>query len=126
MCCLGGELATSSSATTSSISASNASTLEIGDSAKTSSSTSNPNMIVPPPSPWLSGGTISASSVLLPHQLLQTTKQHDLTTTPTSATHTTDPQKTTNTDRQSPLTLITETSRPSSYIVRIVKNKLVF
>ncbi|XP_065363175.1 uncharacterized protein Taf3 isoform X2 [Calliphora vicina] len=111
-----GELATSSSATSNSISAANASSLEIGDSSKTSSS-ANPNMIVPPPSPWLSGGTISASSVLLPHQLLQTTKQHDMTTAPASAAHNTDTAaKTASTDRQSPLTLITETSRPSSYI----------
>ncbi|XP_037822011.1 uncharacterized protein LOC119610739 isoform X2 [Lucilia sericata] len=113
-----GELSASSSTASNSISAANASSLEIGDVSKASSA-SNPNLIVPPPSPWLSGGTISASSVLLPHQLLQTTKQHDMTTAPSStAHHSTDTaSKTTNADRQSPLTLITETSRPSSYIM---------
>ncbi|XP_046803581.1 uncharacterized protein LOC111674930 isoform X2 [Lucilia cuprina] len=112
-----GELSASSTTTPNSISAANASSLEIGDVNKTSSA-SNPNMIVPPPSPWLSGGTISASSVLLPHQLLQTTKQHDMTSAPTSAAHhsTDTASKSASADRQSPLTLITETSRPSSYI----------
>lgn len=80
-------------------------------------------MIVPPPSPWLSGGTISASSVLLPHQLLQTAK-HDMAGA--SSNQTIDSSKSAAAahastssagDRQSPLTLITETSRPSSYIV---------
>ncbi|KAM7348762.1 TBP-associated factor 3 [Cochliomyia hominivorax] len=115
-----GELAAGSSSTSTSISATNSSSLDITDTAaKTSSSASNnnANMIVPPPSPWLSGGTISASSVLLPHQLLQTTKQHDISTTPASSSHSNEnTSKASSSDRQSPLTLITETSRPSSYI----------
>ncbi|XP_073832908.1 TBP-associated factor 3 [Musca autumnalis] len=89
-----------------------------------SGSSSNVNMLVPPPSPWLSGGTISASSVLLPHQLLQTAK-HDMgasSTTSSSNNQTSDSHSKSHAssssggDRQSPLTLITETSRPSSYI----------
>lgn len=96
-----------------------------GESSKVgSSSTTNVNMVVPPPSPWLSGGTISASSVLLPHQLLQTTKQHDITATPSTSQQSTDNTKAHNADRQSPLTLITETSRPSSYIVSKEPSKL--
>ncbi|XP_054091424.1 uncharacterized protein LOC105220279 isoform X2 [Zeugodacus cucurbitae] len=78
---------------------------------------------VPPPSPWSSGGTISASSVLLPQQLLQPLKAQEhlglsgkldggllansLITTSRSMDATA---------RHSPVPLISETSRPSSYI----------
>uniref|UniRef100_A0A1I8M4D0 PHD-type domain-containing protein n=1 Tax=Musca domestica TaxID=7370 RepID=A0A1I8M4D0_MUSDO len=108
--------------TVSSNSAGNTSALDSFGDLNKSNTSSNVSMIVPPPSPWLSGGTISASSVLLPHQLLQTAK-HDMAGA--SSNQTIDSSKSTAAahastssagDRQSPLTLITETSRPSSYI----------
>ncbi|XP_013107927.2 transcription initiation factor TFIID subunit 3 isoform X1 [Stomoxys calcitrans] len=112
----GGDLITGPSSATNSLSTASAGPLDTFGDVSKPSSTSNINMIVPPPNPWLSGGTISASSVLLPHQLLQTTK-HDMVTASGSSNQSTDVTKAhTSADRQSPLTLITETSRPSSYI----------
>lgn len=96
-------------------------------------------MILLPPSPWLSGGTIAASSVLLPNQLLQTVSastsiinnagapiapaigsNHIKSATDinidTSGTRTN--RNSTNADyEQSTVSLNAETSRPSSYIV---------
>ncbi|XP_053968137.1 transcription initiation factor TFIID subunit 3-like isoform X2 [Anastrepha ludens] len=79
--------------------------------------------IVPPPSPWSSGGTISASSVLLPQQLLQsaTAQEHlgfsskaDGGLLANTIAGTT--RSLSSTESQNPVPLISETSRPSSYI----------
>ncbi|XP_050339808.1 transcription initiation factor TFIID subunit 3 isoform X2 [Bactrocera neohumeralis] len=77
----------------------------------------------PSPSPWSSGGTLSASSVLLPQQLLHPLKSQE----PSSLSSKVDggllPNSNINTSRffdvaarHSPVPLISETSRPSSYI----------
>uniref|UniRef100_A0A1B0G831 PHD-type domain-containing protein n=1 Tax=Glossina morsitans morsitans TaxID=37546 RepID=A0A1B0G831_GLOMM len=114
-----GELSSSGCAAAGNMPGANTNTLDtsFGDTSK-SSTTANVGLLVPPPSPWLSGGTISASSVLLPHQLLQTSKSNELTSQSTSVGHSSDTSNrhSSSSDRQSPLTLITETSRPSSYI----------
>ncbi|XP_075158993.1 TBP-associated factor 3 [Haematobia irritans] len=113
----GSELTSGTSSAVNSLSTASTGQLDnFGDASKPSS-TGNINMIVPPPNPWLSGGTISASSVLLPHQLLQTTK-HDLATSSGVSNQSSDNSKMppSGERQQSPLTLITETSRPSSYI----------
>ncbi|XP_067636549.1 uncharacterized protein Taf3 [Eurosta solidaginis] len=78
-------------------------------------STSNVQSIVPPPSPWQSGGTISASSVLLPQQLLQsTTSQEQMELGAKGIAVATCSSSVTA--RQSPVPIISEASRPSSYI----------
>ncbi|XP_023159186.1 transcription initiation factor TFIID subunit 3 isoform X3 [Ceratitis capitata] len=83
---------------------------------------SNVHSIAPPPSPWSSGGTISASSVLLPQQLLQSSKIQEQLSHNSSAdgglilNATTASRQFSSADHQSPVPLISETSRPSSYI----------
>ncbi|XP_017469701.1 PREDICTED: transcription initiation factor TFIID subunit 3 [Rhagoletis zephyria] len=79
--------------------------------------------IVPPPSPWSSGGTICASSVLLPQQLLQSSRSQEHLAFSSKAdggllvnTITSTVRSLSSSERQSPVPLISETSRPSSYI----------
>nr|XP_014092755.1 transcription initiation factor TFIID subunit 3 isoform X15 [Bactrocera oleae] len=78
---------------------------------------------VPPPNPWSSGSTLSASSVLLPQQLLQPLKSQE----PLALSSKVDGGLLSNSiintsrsldvaARHSPVPLISETSRPSSYI----------
>ena len=68
-----------------------------------------------PPSPWISGGTLTASSVLLPQQLHQTDKHIDLTPQPKAAFT---PSVVLASEKSETIPVISEASRPSSYIVR--------
>uniref|UniRef100_W8AM45 Uncharacterized protein n=1 Tax=Ceratitis capitata TaxID=7213 RepID=W8AM45_CERCA len=83
---------------------------------------SNVHSIAPPPSPWSSGGTISASSVLLPQQLLQSSKiqeqlsHNNIADGGLISNATTASRQFSSADHQSLVPLISETGRPSSYI----------
>ncbi|XP_018803027.1 PREDICTED: uncharacterized protein LOC108977670 isoform X3 [Bactrocera latifrons] len=77
----------------------------------------------PSRNPWSSGGTLSASSVLLPQQLLQPLKSQESLSLSSKVDGGLLPNSNINTSRSldfaarhSPVPLISETSRPSSYI----------
>lgn len=83
---------------------------------------------VPPPSPWSSGGTLSASSVLLPQQLLQPLKSQEPSTLSSKVDGGLLANSIINASRSleaatchSPVPLISEANRPSSYIVSPIK-----
>lgn len=74
-----------------------------------------------PPNPWASGGTLTASSVLLPQQLLQQPQELAVNTDTNSQTKAAvTPSPKISPGKNETVPVISEASRPSSYIVRFV------